>query len=241
MCWSPEASLTLGVAGIATAAYVGRHKEKRGWAIALAFFSVMEFIQFFSYSSIDQCGAPANQWATYLSYAHIILQPIFFNMIYISMLGWPLSARTKRYIYSAAGFFSAILFVKIIPFSSAALCRVGETLCGVEWCTVHGSWHLAWQVPMYTWPLPGDILIWYALAVFVVPLFYGAWRGVLFALIGPVVAYATTQNPNEWPAVWCLFSVALMLLMLAGDSVQNKLFPRTAAAPKPDRSRTRNP
>lgn len=226
MCWSPEASLALGVAGMTTAAYTARKKEQRGWAIALAFFSAMEFIQFYSYSSIDQCGSPANQWGTYISYAHIILQPIFFNMIYVSALGYTLSRRARAYIYGAASFFSLILLIKIIPFQAASICHVGATLCGAAWCTVSGSWHLAWQVPLYTWPLPGDLLIYYALAIFVLPLFYGAWRGVLYVDVTLVIAYATTQNPNEWPAVWCLFSVAFMLLMLSGEYVQQTIFPQ---------------
>lgn len=214
MCWSPAASLTLGVAGMATAAYAAKKGTTKDVTVPLAYFSLMEFIQFFGYSSVNQCGLPVNQWVTLISYIHIAFQPIFFNMLYFAYLPKPVSRRVRRYVYGASLLTTAALLVKVLPVSPANICRLGETLCAAQWCTVSGSWHIAWNIPWYTWPLPGSLLLYYGFGIIVLPLLYGAWRGVLFALIGPVIAYATTQNPNEWPAVWCLFSVALILLNL---------------------------
>jgi len=215
MCWSPEASLTLGVAGVATVVYASRKGTSTDMTAPLFYFSLMEFIQFFGYSQLNQCALPANQWLTMLSYAHIVFQPIFFNMLYMNFLATPISRKMRRFVYAVSLFMSALLLVKVIPLVPESMCRVGQTLCSTAWCSVSGDWHLAWNIPWYTWPLSGDIILYYLFAVLVVPLFYGAWRGVLFALIGPILAFATTQNPNEWPAVWCLFSVGLILLNLA--------------------------
>ena len=56
----------------------------------------------------------------------------------------------------------------------------------------------------------------YALAIFVLPLFYGAWRFVIFhAIFGPVLVSLLTDDPNEMPAVWCLFSVAIVVASLS--------------------------
>jgi hypothetical protein len=56
----------------------------------------------------------------------------------------------------------------------------------------------------------------YMLAVFVMPLFYGAWRFVLMhAAMGPVLATMLTDTSNEMPAIWCLFSVGLLLIGLS--------------------------
>jgi len=53
----------------------------------------------------------------------------------------------------------------------------------------------------------------YVIAAFLLPLLYGAWRFVLFhALAGPVLAFALTENPNEAPAIWCLFSIGIVLI-----------------------------
>ena len=56
----------------------------------------------------------------------------------------------------------------------------------------------------------------YLAAVFVLPLVYGAWRFVVFhAVCGPLLARALTDNPNEMPAIWCLFSIGLLLVGLS--------------------------
>ena len=56
----------------------------------------------------------------------------------------------------------------------------------------------------------------YWLAVFLLPLIYGAWRFVIFhALAGPILASLLTSNPNETPAIWCLFSIGIILIGLS--------------------------
>jgi hypothetical protein len=55
----------------------------------------------------------------------------------------------------------------------------------------------------------------YLFVVFVVPVIYGSWRFTLFHFVtGPAAAYLTTRNPNEFPAVWCLFSLGLLLVVM---------------------------
>jgi uncharacterized membrane protein YjjP (DUF1212 family) len=54
------------------------------------------------------------------------------------------------------------------------------------------------------------------LAAFAVPLFYGAWRFVLFhAVAGPLLALLLTGNQNEAPAIWCLFSIGIILIAIS--------------------------
>ncbi len=56
----------------------------------------------------------------------------------------------------------------------------------------------------------------YGIAVFIVPLAYGCWRFVLFHLLaGPVLAFQLTDNANEIPAIWCLFSIGIILIGLS--------------------------
>ena len=53
----------------------------------------------------------------------------------------------------------------------------------------------------------GEKFSWYLLAGFIMPFVYGSWRFTVYHLLmGPLLAYTTTNNMNEWPAVWCLFS-----------------------------------
>jgi hypothetical protein len=56
----------------------------------------------------------------------------------------------------------------------------------------------------------------YMIAVFIMPLIYGAWRFVVaHAIAGPILAAWLTTNPNELPAIWCLFSIAILLIGLS--------------------------
>ena len=55
----------------------------------------------------------------------------------------------------------------------------------------------------------------YALNAFYLPALVGSWRFILFTYVaGPLLASATTGNINEWPAIWCLFSIGLLLVVM---------------------------
>jgi len=60
MCWSGEASAVLAVVGLGTTAYAAYKKEPAPLWIALGYFSLMELLQAFTYSVIDQCSLPSN-------------------------------------------------------------------------------------------------------------------------------------------------------------------------------------
>lgn len=213
MCWSPVASASIGSAGIVTSFLLWKRGESNFITIPLAYFSIMEFLQFASYFYIDSCSSPPNNILTFLSYIHISFQPIFFAMLFLYFHGAKVHKQMKWIAYAASGLATAVFLIKIIPFFPASLCTSG-TLCGKNFCTVSGKWHLAWKIPWYNFPIPFDLAFYYAIPVFIVPLFYRAWSGVGFSLIfGPVLAYVLTPNPNEWPAIWCLFSVPLILYL----------------------------
>ena len=108
----------------------------------------------------------------------------------------------------------AFMFMRLIPFQGSAICTSGQLLCGQNFCSMSGNWHIAWEVPLYNLPIIGHIPN-YFLAVFVLPLLYGSWRALLVgSIFGPVVAYLSTTNQNEMPAIWCLFSVFLFLVVM---------------------------
>ncbi|GAA5068771.1 DUF5765 domain-containing protein [Roseibacterium beibuensis] len=239
MCWSEGASLAMvGVGAVATVVTI-----KRGDPIAipvtLAFFAAMEALQVWGYEVIDQCGTPSNRWATILSWVHISLQPIFINAFAMAIAAPMLSRRARLAVLAAAGVASVLLLARMVPLEWAGMCRPGTVLCGAEWCTITGTWHLAWDMPLNDlasrllgveipggWTYPD-----YMLAVFVLPLVYGAWRLVIVHLVlGPALAIMLTDMPNEMPAVWCLFSIGLVLIGLS-PLVRRKIAPGQRAAP----------
>jgi hypothetical protein len=176
----------------------------------------MEFLQFFSYLSVDECALSSNSFLTLLSYIHIAFQPIFVNMFLMEGLQKKPSPKVRAFVYAACLAVAALILIKLVPFVPSSLCALGQTICGPQLCTLSGAWHLAWSVPQYNLPIPGDSFIYYALAAMIVPLFYGARQGVvLLVLSGPVLAYFLAGgNAQEWPSIWCFYSVLLIMLTL---------------------------
>ena len=220
MCWSGEASLTLAAAGMATTAYVAWKKESPLLYLPLGYFSLMELLQGYTYTVIDQCGLPSNQIATLLGYLHIAFQPFFANMIALYFIPEDVRKRVQTWAYSIAGFSAIFMLIQLFPFDWTGACRLGRPLCGTELCSVSGNWHIAWLVPVNDigesniWPLTNGFWT-YMLAVFWIPMIYGSWRLNLFHYtFGPFLASLTTDNPNEVPAVWCLLSIAILMVVV---------------------------
>lgn len=216
MCWSAPVSLAFGVSGVAVAAYAHHKKEPKELTVPLAYFASMELLQFVTYFYIDNCALPVNQWLTVLSYLHIAFQPAVFSMWMMYASKSKLTKLMKRVVYGISALVSAILLIKMIPIRPDSICEVGQTLCGPAWCSLTGNWHLAWSVPYYNFPIPGDGIIYYFIAAFGLPLLYGAWRSSawgVFAIVLPVYLISG-GNPQEWPAVWCLVSVAMMFAII---------------------------
>jgi len=200
-----------------------RRGEPAAIPATLGFFTVMEALQVGGYAVLDQCGSRVNQADTLLSFLHIALQPLFINAFAMAVAPSIVSPQMRRVVFSLAGLATLLILLRLVPFDWAGQCKPGDTLCGPAFCVVSGNWHIAWEMPLNDmWGSFGrffrDVMPFpaYALSVFVLPLFYGAWRLVIFhAVLGPILASFLTDNPNEMPAIWCLFSIGLVLVGLS--------------------------
>ncbi|GGE45246.1 DUF5765 domain-containing protein [Actibacterium pelagium] len=219
MCWSEGASLAMvGIGTVATVVAL-RRGEPRAIPAALGYFTFMEALQAAGYQVLNECGAVGNQTVTLLSYLHIALQPIFINAFAMAITPIGVSQAMRRRVYLLSALASAFLLLRLVPLDFWGPCKEGQVLCARQFCTVAGNWHLGWQVPLNDlWGAligPVSKVIQfpdYLLAVFVLPLFYGAWRFVVFhAAVGPLLAMILTDNPFEMPAIWCLFSIGIVL------------------------------
>ncbi|BCG65992.1 MAG: hypothetical protein methR_P3864 [Methyloprofundus sp.] len=226
MCWSGEASGVLAAVGLGTAAYVALKGESKELWIPLTYFALMELLQAATYVYIDDCSSPQNQILTLFGYLHIAFQPFFVNMVAMYFIPESVKLRIRTAVYTLCAVAALAMIVKMFPFAWAGLCNIGqEGFCGEEICSVSGAWHIAWQMPLngimsapvswlpgFEWGLHGFI---YILIAFYLPLMYGSWRFVGFHyLIGPLIADLTTDDPNEFSAVWCLFSIALCVSVI---------------------------
>lgn len=210
MCWSGEASAAITALGIATTALAIHRKQPPAIWLSLAYFTLMEALQAYTYSVIDDCSNPSNQVATLLGYLHITFQPFFINAVSLYFIDQRVAKRVALPAYTVCFAASIMMLVKLYPFPWAPLCEASRPMCGQLLCAIHGNWHIAWSLPINT---VGEYIPSYLIAGFLVPLLYGSWRWTLLhLLVGPLFARLTTSNMNEWPAVWCLLSLELLIL-----------------------------
>lgn len=220
MCWSGEASAVLASAGIASTLYAAYKKEPAPLWIALGYFSLMELLQAFTYSVIDQCALPSNQVATLLGYLHITFQPFFINAMSLHFIPKDIARKVAPWAYAICFASAIFMLLQLYPFEWAGHCSPGRSLCGTYLCSVHGSWHIAWHVPtngMGEWfeTPPARSFPTFLLAGFIVPMLYGSWRLTIYhAMMGPILSIFLTDNLNERPAIWCLLSIAILLIVV---------------------------
>lgn len=214
MCWSFGTSAVLAVLGIFVTLFLALKKRSSLLWIPIFYFSLMEAIQALSYLNLNDCTVPMNQVLTLLGYIHITFQPFFVNMFTMYFIPKHVRTKIQGFVYAICFISAIFMLIKVYPFVWSQKCIPGvDVICGEKICSTGGNWHLAWDLPLnnFNWPLNSG----YTLAAFALPLLYGAWRVVIYhALLGPGLAYLTTTNPNEWPAVWCLFSIAYVLASL---------------------------
>ncbi len=223
MCWSVEASVAVAVFGtVATAAARARGQPFAIWG-TLAYFTFMELLQVAGYRVADDCGTASNSRVTLLSYLHIVFQPILINAFAMELVPEAVKLRVRKWVLGLAAGSACVMLAQLIQWPALGNCAAGSPLCAEHLCTVSGNWHIAWNIPYNALMVPLDQTLGvqsgfptYMAAVFLLPLAYGAWRFVLLhALTGPVLAWALTSDPNEMPAVWCLFSVVILCIGLS--------------------------
>lgn len=210
-------------AGVAAATITYLRKDAPAIWLTFGFFALMEGLQVWGHLVVDQCGTPSNRAVTMLSYLHITLQPFFINAFAMELIPHTVRRRARVWVYTACGLSGLIMLAQIIPASALGSCLPGSALCAQSWCTVAGDWHIAWNVPYNGLMLPVERIMGvypgfpsYMIVAFLLPLLYGAWRFVIVhAVAGPILASVLTTNPNEMPAIWCLFSISILLIGLS--------------------------
>jgi len=214
MCWSGEASAVLATVGLASTAYVAMKKEDKDLWIPLGYFSLMELLQAVTYQYIGMCDSPVNQILTLLGYLHIAFQPFFISMVSMHFIPKTVKEKITPFVYGVCFIGTILMLINLYPFEWAGTCKAGvHAMCASNLCSVPGNWHIAWNVPMNAMSYLNQIG--YIVPAFLLPLLYGSWRMTIYHLaIGPLLAISLTDNWNEWPAVWCLFSIGLLLLVM---------------------------
>jgi hypothetical protein len=244
MCWSGEASAVMALIGMAGASLEARKSftypsELGGgteWkieglsgkhnlrALTLAYFSLMEILQAFNYTTLG-FDDPDNALYALLGYVHISFQPLFISWFCLSFL--PKQRRmywiTSATILSAGVsflFLTGLIVNPSLPGCFAIPCEpltdIKELMrssamascSSTEFVSSMGDWHIAWQ-----WASNDCHFIRnsYFVIAFFLPVLYGAYRVMLYSLIfGPLLSIMLTNNPHELAAIWCLLSIGFL-------------------------------
>jgi hypothetical protein len=225
MCWNGTASTVVASLGFASAAFAWKKGESKMLWMPIAYFSGMEALQAFTYTVMDECQKPENQIATILAYVHICFQPFFVNAFSLYFVPKDFRERWQRLIYGITAVFCFLFLLRALPIPwlqycydilySIPFCKdcaLKVPACGTKYCAVSGNWHIAWEMPLKFHVALDNA---YLIGTVLLPLLYGSWRVTIYlTLAGPILAAFTTNNMNEWPAVWCLFSTSIIGIAL---------------------------
>lgn len=223
MCRSMSATAAMVGIGTAATAVTIRRRDPPAIPATFAYFTLMEALQGAGHATVDRCGLPETQVVALLCWLHIAFQPFSINAFAMTLLAVALRPMARVAVWLCCGLSAVVMLAQLQPFARAGQCAPGTLLCGAAFCVVSGSWHIAWELPTNDMLGPlraihGSLggFPTYVVAAFLVPLAYGAWRFVLFhALAGPFLAWRLTHGVNEIPAVWCLFSIGIVLIGLS--------------------------
>jgi len=227
MCWNTGVSTAMAVGGFALTVVSARRGDPPALWMTLGFFSIMEVVQALSYPVIGQCGLPANRYLTMFSFGHISLHPFFFNALALACLPDEARLRVRGVVYALCAVATVYTIAQLAPLTGNGTCGPHRMMCGVDFCTVAGNWHLAWEIPLNSWGNGlatsdfwlarqfKDGMLGYGLSVFVLPILYGAWRITVFHFVtGVLLVRLITSNVNEQPAIWCLMSAGVAALII---------------------------
>jgi len=126
MCWSGEASTVLASIGMAGTAYAAYKKEPFSLWISLGYFSLMETLQAYTYTVINQCSLPSNQVATLLGYLHIAFQPFFINAVSLYFIPQDVAKRLYKPVYCVCFACTIYLILQLYPMQAPVDMKPGS-------------------------------------------------------------------------------------------------------------------
>ena len=176
----------------------------------------MEALQGIGYMYINMFELYPNKMIALISYLHICFQPFFITMLMLSFMeDHERKKKLQKILYPINAIGSFILVLNLFHFEGIPKCVPFEdTLCSWDdvMCTYKGNWHIAWRLPLQR--IDTYRALSYIIPVFFIPPILGLWPFTVYHVVfGPYLASLLTNNINETPAIWCLFSEFLLIAL----------------------------
>lgn len=215
MCFSANMSLGLGLVGLVAASVTYLDKSEPFWvrvarSYAIFHFSLMEFIQYFAYPVVDQCGYGTNLFLSEISTYHISLQAFAIMPALATYSSDRLAL--KKATMLGASLSGMFLIFNFLPrqwqLFDVAPNFIGDMIA----CLFMGKYHVGYSIPSAF----GLLVTWGSLFGLAVSgfLWKNNWKIATYHFIGAMLTLFMPQwifgvTTGEAAAMYCFYSIPL--------------------------------
>ena len=217
MCFSADMSLGLGLVGLAATSVTYLDKSEPLWvraarSYAIFHFSLMEFIQYFAYPVVDQCGYGTNLFLSEMSTYHISLQALAI-MPALATYSSDKTALKKAAILGAS-LSGMLLIFNFLPKQWQLFDITPNFIGDFVACLFMGKYHVGYQIPSaFGLLVTHGSLFALALSGF---LWKNNWKIATYHFIGAMMALFMPQwlfgvTTGEAAAMYCFYSIPITM------------------------------
>ena len=217
MCFSANMSLGLGVVGLVASSITFLKTDEAFWvrvarSYAILHFSLMEFIQFFAYPVVDQCGFGTNLFLSELSTYHIALQAFAIMPALATYSSDPNAL--KRAAQLGASLSGAFIFFSFLP-QTWQLFGISPNFIGdMVSCLFMGEYHIGYHISSaFGLATTHGSLFALALSGY---LWKHNWKIASFHFVGAFMTLFVPQllwgvSTGEAAAIYCFYSIPITM------------------------------
>jgi hypothetical protein len=217
MCFSANMSLGLGLIGLAASTVTYLDSSEPLWvrvarAYAIFHFSLMEFIQFFAYPVVDQCGYGTNLFLSEISTYHISLQALAIMPALATYSSDKTALKKATMIgVSLSGMF---LIFNFLPQQWQLFDHNPNFIGDMIACLFMGKYHVGYQIPSAY----GILVTWGSLFALAVSgyLWKDNWRIATYHWVAAMLTLFMPQwifgvTTGEAAAMYCFYSIPITI------------------------------
>jgi hypothetical protein len=204
-------------------------KEDKFYLI-IAFYTLMEILQAFQYSYVNQCESPINIILTNFAYILVIVQPLMWNIYFYNKItsqkdkGIFILAIALCLIWILLNIYLRLTYTpKFNEYNKCGLFNNTKTCTLKDTPTSHLYWK--WTTAHYhdfTANLFMYLCIWFIPALLVSDTRFTSIYLILGAIAGFLLTRTYGNSDFEIPSIWCFISIPIITLTFLKSVVINK-------------------
>lgn len=223
MCYNSEISFVFSTIGYAMAIYIYANNfslRNAGIHYIIAFYATMELLQGIQYFFVNECSDFWNKFLTEIAYIFVIVQPLFWNILYYTNS----DKNDKPIFMTSIILFLVWMFVHVL---SRLLYNkdyypqtIDHSIFGSDTvCTKRKKTHLYWEWTSANFRDYNATFLMYFMLWFIPPFISRAFRYnivsyllLLSFFVGAYMAVYVAKEPFIFASVWCYISIPIITL-----------------------------